>query len=59
MKQPKPINTAHLLKSWRAELGISQSAAAKILAVNLRTYQGWEAGKPFRFPQILKMALTH
>lgn len=52
------LNTAHIIKAWRAELGLSQSRAAALLGVNLRTYQGWENGRPFPYPEILRLALA-
>jgi DNA-binding transcriptional regulator YiaG len=33
------------LKAWRAAAGLTQAAAAAVLAVPLRTYQEWEQGR--------------
>jgi transcriptional regulator with XRE-family HTH domain len=43
------------LKRRREEMGFSQSEMAKALRVSVRTYQGWESGRPF--PDFLEMAL--
>lgn len=37
--------TAEQLKQIRAEWGINQADFARLLGANLRTYQGWEAGR--------------
>jgi len=33
------------LRKWRRAAGLIQKDAAERLAVNVRTYQGWEEGK--------------
>ena len=41
---PRPA-FARRLSAGRARLRLSQSAAARLLAVNPRTFQNWEAGR--------------
>lgn len=33
------------LRQWRAQMGLSQRAAASVFDVALTTYQSWELGK--------------
>jgi transcriptional regulator with XRE-family HTH domain len=42
------------LKQWRKQRGLVQKQAADILGVNLRTYEGWEQGRPG--PEPMKLA---
>jgi len=51
-------NVSELLKHWRAHTRLSQSQAAELLDVNLRTFQGWEAGRDMPYPTILEFAVT-
>lgn len=37
---------ADQLRAWRARRGLSQSQAAAVLQVSVRTVQGWELGRP-------------
>lgn len=48
---------AEMLKAWRAAGNLSQSVAAQMLDVNLRTYEGWEAGRGMPYPRMLALAL--
>lgn len=41
------------LKQWRKKRGLVQKQAADILGVNLRTYEGWEQGRPAPEPMAL------
>jgi DNA-binding XRE family transcriptional regulator len=50
-------NVAKLLTDWRAQARLSQSQAAELLGVSKRTLEGWEAGRPMRYPGLLKLAL--
>jgi DNA-binding transcriptional regulator YiaG len=43
------------LKRRRESLSLSQSQMAQALLVSVRTYQGWESGRPF--PAYLELAL--
>lgn len=46
------------LKAWRALCGFTQREAAELLGVPLRSYEGYEAGRPFPYPLILRAALV-
>jgi putative transcriptional regulator len=48
---------ADLLAEWRHKGGLSQSVAAQMLGVSLKTYQGWEQGRGMPYPQLLVLAL--
>lgn len=45
------------LKAWRAARGLSASAAANALEISVRTLEGIEQGRPFRYEKILRLAL--
>ena len=51
----KPL--AETLKAWRAARGLSAAAAAERLEISLRTLEGIEQGRPFRYEKILRLAL--
>lgn len=55
--QPVP----ELLRAWRAGRGLSQSQAAELLRVPLRTLQDWEGGqRPARATEgLLRLVLEH
>jgi len=48
-------NVSDLLKRWRAQARprLLQEDAAKLLNIGLRTLQGWEAGRPMPYPDML------
>lgn len=45
------------LKAWRARLGLTQAEAARWLDVPVRTYEGWEFGRAFDRPHVLRLAI--
>ena len=51
----KPL--ADALKEWRAARGLSAVAAAERLEISVRTLEGIEQGRPFRYEKILRLAL--
>lgn len=51
----KPL--AETLKEWRATRGLSAAAAAERLEISVRTLEGIEQGRPFRYEKILRLAL--
>jgi transcriptional regulator with XRE-family HTH domain len=52
----KPL--AETLKSWRADRGLSAAAAAERLEISVRTLEGIEQGREFRYEKILRLALN-
>jgi DNA-binding transcriptional regulator YiaG len=52
-------NVAKLLTDWRAQARLSQSQAADVLGVSVRTLQGWEAGRPMPYPRLLELAIRN
>jgi len=48
-------DVSKLLKEWRAQSRprLLQEDAARLLKTGLRTYQGWEAGRPMQYPDML------
>jgi len=48
---------ADALKAWRAARGLSAAAAAERLEISVRTLEGIEQGRPFRYEKILRLAL--
>jgi DNA-binding transcriptional regulator YiaG len=50
-------NVAKLLTEWRAQARLSQSQAADVLSVSVRTLQGWEAGRSMPYPRLLRLAI--
>ena len=53
----KPL--AETLKAWRATRGLSAAAAAERLEISVRTLEGIEQGRPFRYEKILRLALDN
>lgn len=53
--KPKPI--AQALREWRANRGLSAAAAAEVLGMPVRTLEGIEQGRPFRYEKILRLAI--
>lgn len=45
------------VKRMRESMGLSQSELASALGMPVRTLQGIEAGRPFRYRQMLWLAL--
>lgn len=56
---PRLADLSKDLKAWRKRLSITQSQAAAVLDVSLRTYQGWEAGRDFDRATVLRYALAY
>ena len=54
---PENREVAELLKAWRARANLSQSVAAAMLDVPVRTFQGWEAGRNMPYRRMLALAL--
>lgn len=52
-------NVAKLLTDWRAQARLSQSQAADMLGINVRTLQGWEQGRPMPYPRLLELAIQN
>lgn len=52
-----PDTANAMLAAWRREKNLSQSDAAMMLGVSVRTYEGWEQGRPMPYPRILSLAL--
>jgi DNA-binding transcriptional regulator YiaG len=50
-------NVSKLLTDWRAQARLSQSQAAEVLGVSVRTLQGWEAGRSMPYPRLLGLAI--
>ena len=48
--------TPQQLKAWRASRDITQSQAATLLGVSLRTLQYWEGGR--QIPKTAKLLIT-
>jgi transcriptional regulator with XRE-family HTH domain len=55
MARQKPL--AETVKAWRAAHGLSAAAAAEMLGLPLRTLEGIEQGRPFRYEKMLRLAL--
>lgn len=48
---------ADAVKAWRAARGLSAVAAADRLKISVRTLEGIEQGRPFRYEKILRLAI--
>lgn len=55
MARTKPL--ASEVKAWRAERGLSAAAAAELLGLPVRTLEGIEQGRPFRYEKMLRLAM--
>ena len=54
---PRPKSLAQLVKAWRVARGLSAMAAAEFLGLPVRTLEGIEQGRPFRYEKMLRLAL--
>ena len=54
----RPLSLADTVKAWRAARGLSAAAAAQALEISVRTLEGIEQGRPFRYEKILRIALN-
>jgi len=48
---------AQEVKAWRAKGGITAEAAAKVLGIPKRTFEGIEQGRGFPYPVLLRVAM--
>ncbi|MER9017713.1 helix-turn-helix domain-containing protein [Mesorhizobium sp. M0664] len=48
---------AHEVKTWRAKAGFTAEAAAKVLGIPKRTFEGIEQGRGFPYPLLLRVAM--
>jgi DNA-binding XRE family transcriptional regulator len=51
-------NVASLLQDWRAQARLSQSQAAEVLDVPIKTLQGWEQGRETRYARLIELAIN-
>ena len=54
---PRQKSLAAAVKAWRAARGISAADAAEVLGLPVRTLEGIEQGRPFRYEKMLRWAL--
>ncbi|WP_292529562.1 XRE family transcriptional regulator [Mesorhizobium sp.] len=45
------------VKAWRTKEGFTAEAAAKVLGIPRRTFEGIEQGRGFRYPVLLRVAI--
>lgn len=45
------------VKAWRAKAGFTAEAAAKLLGIPKRTFEGIEQGRGFPYPVLLRIAI--
>ena len=55
MARTKPLSAE--VKAWRAERDLSATAAAERLGLPVRTLEGIEQGRPFRYEKMLRLAM--
>lgn len=55
-KNPSPL--AQTIQYWRASRDLSAAQAAELLEISVRTLEGIEQGRPFRYEKILRLALN-
>jgi len=48
---------AQEVKAWRAKGGFTAEAAAKVLGIPKRTFEGIEQGRGFPYPVLLRVAM--
>jgi DNA-binding XRE family transcriptional regulator len=48
---------AQEVKAWRAKGGFTAEAAAKVLGIPKRTFEGIEQGRGFPYPALLRVAM--
>jgi transcriptional regulator with XRE-family HTH domain len=56
--KPRTKPLAYTVKAWRTARGLSTAAAADHLEMPVRTLEGIEQGRPFRYEKILRLALN-
>lgn len=54
---PDDEQLAETLKAWRAAAGINTQRAGELLGIPARTVEYVEAGRGFRYPKLLAIAL--
>ena len=54
----KALPLAETVREWRAARGLSAAQAAERLEISVRTLEGIEQGRPFRYEKILRLALN-
>jgi hypothetical protein len=54
-----PEKLAEQVNGWRNHVGLSQSEAAYLLNLPVRTLQGIEQGRGFRYPVMLWTSMLH
>lgn len=52
------LTLAETMKEWRATRGLSAMAAAERLEISVRTLEGIQQGRAFRYEKILRLALN-
>ncbi|EXL01429.1 helix-turn-helix domain-containing protein [Aquamicrobium defluvii] len=53
----KDEKLAQEVKAWRAKGGFTAEAAAKVLGIPKRTFEGIEQGRGFPYPALLRVAM--
>lgn len=53
----KGKSLADTVKAWRSARGLSAVAASDLLGLPVRTLEGIEQGRPFRYEKMLRLAL--
>ncbi|CCV08649.1 hypothetical protein MESS2_770024 [Mesorhizobium metallidurans STM 2683] len=48
---------AQEVKAWRGKEGLTAEAAAKVLGIPKRTFEGMEQGRGFPYPVLLRVAM--
>jgi transcriptional regulator with XRE-family HTH domain len=56
-QMPRQKSLADVVKAWRAARGLSAAAAAETLGLPVRTLEGIEQGRDFRYEKMLRLAL--
>lgn len=53
-----PKHLAEMVRGWRGYLDITADVAATLLGISVRTLNGIEQGRGFRYPLMLMQAMT-
>ena len=53
----KEVDFAAYSRAWRRRMGLTRAEGAKLLGLPRRSLEGWELGRPPRYPRPIILAM--